>query len=64
MKNSLDPQFAAEVATEAAKSVPPVTVAAVTLNDALVIASLAYVALQAAFLVYRWWRIHTGRDKG
>lgn len=58
-----DPQFAAEVANEMVKSAPPAVVAAVTLNDALVIASLAYVALQAAFLVYRWWRIHTGRDK-
>jgi hypothetical protein len=48
------------IAAESLKATPPVTVTAVTwmsgltLNDYVLLATLAYIALQAAYLIYRW----------
>lgn len=55
-----------EVGAEALKATPPVTVASLTiagvsLNDLVLLATLAYIVLQASFLLYRWWRMHTGQ---
>lgn len=57
-----------DLAAEAAKAAPPVTVAGLTvagvsLNDLVLIATLIYLALQASFLLYRWWLLHTGRSE-
>lgn len=41
---------------EAAFAIPPVTAWALTLNDIVAFASLAYIALQAAYLIWRWMR--------
>jgi hypothetical protein len=52
----------AEIAQESLKATPPVTVTAVTwmsgltLNDYVLLATLAYVALQAGYLVWKWVR--------
>lgn len=59
-------QHKIDLAAEAAKAAPPVTVAGLTvagvsLNDLVLIATLVYIALQASFLMYRWWRMHNGR---
>lgn len=45
-----------DVTTEAAKLAPPAIVAAWTLNDVVLLATLAYVALQAAYLIWKWRR--------
>jgi hypothetical protein len=55
-----------DVAAEALKATPPVTVASATLagvslNDVVLLATLIYIVLQASFLLYRWWRMHTGQ---
>lgn len=60
-------QHKIDVASEAARAAPPVTVAGmgiagVSLNDLVLIATLAYITLQASFLLYRWWRMHTRRE--
>lgn len=57
-----------DAAAEAIKATPPVTVAGATLagmslNDMVLIATLIYIMLQASFLLYRWWRLHTGKDE-
>lgn len=49
---------------EGVKAAPPVTVAAATLagmpvSDLVLWATLIYIVLQAAFLLYRWWRLAT-----
>lgn len=59
-------QHKADVASEAFKAAPPVTVASlsfagVSLNDLVLVATLIYIVLQASFLLYRWYRIHTGQ---
>lgn len=59
-------QHKTDIAAEALKATPPVTVASATLagatlNDIVLIATLIYIVLQASFLLYRWWRVHTGR---
>lgn len=41
-------------AAEGMKLAPVVAVAAWTTNDWLIITSIAYVALQAAYLVWKW----------
>ena len=52
----------AAVAQESLKAAPPVTVTAVTwmsgltLNDYVLLATLAYIALQAAYLAWKWVR--------
>lgn len=57
-----------EIATEAAKAAPPVTVtgwawlAGVPVDKLLGWATLVYVVLQASYLLWRWVReIHRGR---
>lgn len=57
-----------DLAAEAVKATPPITVAGATLagmslNDMVLIATLVYIVLQASFLLYKWYRIHTGKDK-
>ena len=42
------------IASEGMKLAPPVAVAAWTMNDWLILASLAYLALQAAYLIWKW----------
>jgi hypothetical protein len=54
---SMKPDFFSETA----KAVPPLAVIAVqktglTLQDWVFIATLLYIALQAGWLVWRWWR--------
>lgn len=53
----------ANLAAEATKAAPPVAVSlapvvGVTLNDLVLLATLGYVVLQTAFLLYRWVRLH------
>lgn len=43
-----------DIVSATARAVPPVTVAYITLNEWVAIASIAYVALQAAYLIWRW----------
>jgi hypothetical protein len=59
-------QSKSDLAAEAVKSAPPVTVAGLTvagvsLNDLVLIATLGYIVLQAGFLLYRWVRVHNGQ---
>ena len=58
-----------EIASEAVKAAPPITVAGATVagvavNDLILWATLLYLVLQIGFLIYRWWRVGTGRDQG
>lgn len=46
----------AELTAEALKVTPPAVVAAITLNDVLTVATLIYIGLQAAYLLWKWWR--------
>ena len=55
----------ADVAAEAIKAAPPITVAAAsvsgaTLNELVLGTTLVYVVLQISFLLYRWYRLHRG----
>lgn len=51
-----------EISQESIKSAPPVIVAGsawlfgLTLNDWVAIATLAYLALQASYLAWKWWK--------
>jgi hypothetical protein len=51
-----------EIAQETAKSAPAVVVTAwawmsgLTLTDLVALATLAYIALQAGYLIWKWWR--------
>lgn len=59
-------QHKVDIASEAVKAAPPVTIAGLTvagvsLNDLVLLATLIYLVLQASFLLYKWWRLHTGR---
>lgn len=56
-------QQKADVAAEAAKAAPPLTVAGATVagvqvNDLILWATLLYLVLQIGFLLYRWQRLH------
>jgi hypothetical protein len=56
-------QQKADVATEAAKAAPPVTIVGATIagmqvNDLILWATLVYLVLQIGFLLYRWGRMH------
>jgi len=51
-----------EIAAEAVKAAPPITVAGATvagvsLNELILWATLLYLVLQIGFLLYRWWRL-------
>jgi hypothetical protein len=55
--------YKSDVAAEAAKAAPPVTVAGATVagvqvNDLILWATLVYIVLQIGFLLYRWQRLH------
>ena len=57
-------QQKADLTAEAMKAAPPVTVAGATVagiqvNDLILWATLVYVVLQIAFLLYRWHKMHT-----
>jgi len=63
---SLTMQQKTDIAAEAAKAAPPVTVAGATVagvqvNDLILWATLVYIVLQIAFLLYRWGRLHFQR---
>ncbi len=63
---SLTMQQKTDIAAEAAKATPPVTVAGatlagVTVNELILWATLVYLVLQIAFLLYRWGRLHFGK---
>lgn len=60
-------QQKADIASEAAKATPPVTVAGasfagVQVNDLILWATLIYIVLQIGFLLYRWQRLHFSRE--
>lgn len=62
---SLTMQQKSDLVSEAAKAAPPVTVAGATIagmqiNDLILWATLIYLVLQIAFLLYRWHKMHTG----
>jgi len=64
---SLTMQQKADIASEAAKAAPPVTVvgatiAGVQVNDLILWATLLYIVLQIGFLLYRWGRMHFGKQ--
>ena len=57
----------ADIASEAAKAAPPVTVAGATVaglpvNDLILWATLIYLVLQIGFLLYRWQRLYFSRQ--
>jgi hypothetical protein len=58
----------AVVLHEGVKSAPPVVVAGtawlfgLTLNDWVAIGTLAYLALQGGFLVWRWYREYKNKE--
>ena len=65
---SLSMQQKSDLVAEAAKAAPPVTVAGATIagvqvNDLILWATLVYLVLQIAFLLYRWHKMHTGNEK-
>lgn len=54
-----------DIAAEAAKASFPVgvslaTLGGVSLNDLVMLATLVYIVLQAAFLLWKWYRLATG----
>ena len=57
----------ADIASEAAKAAPPVTVAGATVaglpvNDLILWATLIYLVLQIGFLLFRWQRLYFSRQ--
>lgn len=48
--------FPREAAMEAVKAVPPLTIYTLTLNEWLAVATILYIVLQAAYLVWKWRR--------
>lgn len=58
-----------EIAQETAKSAPAVLVtgwawtSGLSLTDLVALATLAYIALQAGYLVWKWWREYHARHK-
>lgn len=58
----MTPELKIDLASEAQKAAPPLAVVAVqhvssmTLNDWVMIATLAYIFLQAAWLLWKWYR--------
>ena len=68
---SLTMQQKADIAAEAAKATPPITVAGATVagvqvNDLILWATLIYLVLQIGFLLFRWQRLYFSRrsDEG
>lgn len=61
-------QQKADLAAEAAKAAPPITVAGATVagvqvNELILWATLLYLVLQIGFLLYRWQRLHFGAGR-
>ena len=63
--------YKSDVAAEAAKATPPITVAGATvagvqINDLILWATLIYLVLQIGFLLFRWQRLYFSRrsDEG
>lgn len=61
-------QHKADIAYTTIKSAPPVavsgaTIAGVSVNEILVWATLFWVFLQSAFLIYKWKRLHDTKPK-
>lgn len=52
--NAPPSEMVSDVVRAGLKAAPPVTVWALTLNEWLAVASIFYIALQAAYLVWRW----------
>ena len=57
-----------EVIDQAARAAPAAVVAGLTfagysLNDIVLFATLVYVLLQISFLLFKWWKIATGRAR-
>ena len=48
-----------DIVVEAARVSPGVMLTGITLNDLLVLATLIYIVLQAAYLLRKWWREET-----
>jgi hypothetical protein len=60
-------QTKSELAAETLKATPPAAVAGLTLmgvslNDVVLIATLVYLSVQIAFLVYKWIKLHRGSN--
>lgn len=53
--------LARDVGSAVATTVPPAAVWAVTLNEVVGLLTIAYILLQACFLIWRWRRQATGR---
>lgn len=51
-----DGNFSTDFAVEALKGTPVVAAAAWTLNDLLIVISIAYVLFQSAYLAWKWRR--------
>ncbi len=45
-----------EVTQQVAYATPPVAVAALTMNEAVALATLFYIILQAAYLGWKWYQ--------
>ena len=63
--------YKSDVAADAAKATPPITVAGATVagvqvNDLILWATLIYLVLQIGFLLFRWQRLYFSRrsDEG
>lgn len=55
----------ADVIAESIKAIPPAsvslaTLAGVPLHDIVMLATLVYIVLQAAFLLWKWWKMAIG----
>jgi hypothetical protein len=67
----MTPELKIDLASEAQKAAPPIAVVAakhvagLSLNDWVMIATLAYIALQAGYLLWKWWKAaHTKGWRG
>ena len=49
-----------ETLTEALKATPPVAVSAMTMNEWVAVATVAYIIMQALYLLRKWWREERG----
>jgi hypothetical protein len=63
---SLSMEQKSDIISETAKAAPPVTVAGATVagmqvNDLILWATLIYIVLQIAFLLYRWHKLIVNR---
>lgn len=58
----MTPQQKIDVVTEVQKAAPPIvvniaaTVGGLSLNEWVMVATLVYIALQAGWLLWKWWK--------